>query len=386
MVDRPIIKYKYNNQIIEVEPISEDPEDYIRRTAIIYGPSGSGKSAIIKYLLHIVKNAFEAVFVISPTASGTNDFKGVVPDGAIYEDTKNVIPFLKGLKHRQEMMKNCVGQASNFDNLHKIFDLYSRDKHTEDEINKIFRNALNKLENSNKPMDIKLRKKGEIKNDRVLTLTKFYKKFIVENREMILNTPNLPSDIQMIVKYCNVNPHVLLIFDDCASELKEWSSNANKEYEKGENVMKAFLFNNRWLYLSVWISIQDDAQIPPQLRKNAQINIWTTPGIANTVLKRSTSSLFEKHETDLMLHIGAELMKQQEGIRNYKKLCYVRAIDKPCNPYRYCLADDPRITPPVRVGSNLFWKLCRLAIETNTLKSSENNEFFQDFVDDEKNY
>ena len=154
---------------------------------------------------------------------------------------------------------------------------------------------------------------------------------------------NLTEEELCCVNYLDFKPHVLLIFDDCASIFKKWV--------KESTVIKEMFYNGRHYYITIIITAQDDKEIVSELRKNAIINIFTTHQSAQANFTRSANA-YPKHERERADLCIKKIFKQDSQKKNFKKLVYVQNNDD--DPFYYTIAD---LYGNFRVGCPALWKL-----------------------------
>lgn len=348
----------------------------VHRTVVIYGPSGSGKSVIVKDIMAAVKDRIEQIILVCPTEPVNNSYKGIIPATAIHtrmhlpdptekRDTpmKSAIRFLETLYARQDMMASIYNRANTPETLAQ---LYSRLSHKARKSGDEFIASLQRkrLRAIRKVQDLHSDDPGygeqqaEAVNEKfkqVLVLV--YKKFLAPNVDTLWEK-KLSEDERYSLQYLHFNPNLLLIFDDCAAELKPL---LNKD------VFRKLFYQNRHSFITLVISCQDDTDLLTNLKKNAFISIFTTKAVAISNFSRAANN-HTKTSKDLVT--GAVDIV----FVGHRKLLYVREDPKQQNFYTLTCA-RPRA---FQFGSAAFWELCQM-VESQGVAMDTTNDFYEKF-------
>lgn len=300
---------------------------FINKTTILVGRTKSGKTFFIKNILSAVKEYMACVFVICPTDGSHGTYSDIIDAAFIYDipyadtsGTEYKDPqkyFFKKFYDRQKSISAVYRKANEIKQLKHLAYSISKPniskffKHEEDKIKKEYKMLRRKLEN------VKDRSKvdnllEEMRDRRTKKYNELYKTSICKYEDDLLkHNESLSSDIQHTLKYFDINPHVLLILDDCAADLKRVLSS---------NVFRPYFYQNRWCNISLIIACQDDSDLPPNLRKNASTIIFTTSKVAQCSFDRKTDG-HTKSETVRANKYISEIFKDDH---DHMKMAYIQ--------------------------------------------------------------
>lgn len=315
----------------ELQFFKKGPEMFIDKTTLIYGRRQSGKSKIIEDIMFMCKDLVSMTFVISQSSGANPDYVGIVPDRCIKRDvTKEWLDkFLEQQRKRAIVYKT----ANRITVLKKLFDRIKTPplENMENIIIRTGDEAIRKIEHSKLGFDEQKEKITRLMEDQIMRLKTLYKGAIRLKRTHLKELGLKSKDELCCLTYLDFIPHVLLVFDDCASAFKKWSREGT--------ALKDIFYNGRHFLISLIITAQDDKEIDSELRKNAMVNIFTASQAANTSFGRG-SNAYSKHEK---LRAEKCIRKIWNGnddfarTKNYKKLVYLQDSDG--DPFRYMIAD-----------------------------------------------
>ena len=120
---------------IKIPKLIIDANMIMDKTIVIYGPSGTGKTIIIKNIMGILDGHIEQVFVVSPSEPSNCAYDGFVKSPLIHyrmfiEDPENpkkddpkkgMLRFIDAIWKRQEMMSNIYKRANKMDTLMNLY-------------------------------------------------------------------------------------------------------------------------------------------------------------------------------------------------------------------------------------------------------------------------
>ncbi len=336
---------------IPVPKLDDSKHLFHNRLTLIIGPSGSGKSALTQHILNTLRDVIPIIVVACPTASMNGDYNGIVPDPCISDDLTK--PLIQRIFQRQQ---NAVTMFRMVHDLHYIRPLFNmvRDRESSEKIAKlkdIFIEGCNKIRRNMDESDI---------DSNISALTEKYNKKLVKHMRQcigqkidILKQRQLNDIQKSIVNNFNINPSLILIADDCMATVKEWAP---------LDETKKLFFQGRHYFLTTIILCQATVLLPPQLRSNAHITIFTTEQIVNTYVKKDSSG-FSNDERKKIIKIAETIFApSQDGNKpNYKKLVLMGAIIKTDFQLQYIIG-TPR---KKRFGASALWELCN-AIKKNS--------------------
>jgi energy-coupling factor transporter ATP-binding protein EcfA2 len=329
------------------------------RSAVIYGPSGSGKSKIIVDIMAALNPHVDQIIVISPTdaQNGTYSKNDVVPTPLIHYKLDDKL--LETIWKRQEMLSAVYASANKVTVLSSLFNRLN------------LRSVKDILEKAEIAKSAKIKETYEqyadqsrarkIVEDIGKEYDKFflllYKRYISEHRDSLAKM-DLDPDEAFTLRYLDFNPRLLLIFDDCTADFKRLKSPLAK------SVMGKLFFQNRWNFITVVIACHGDKNLDADLRTNAFMSIWTTENSAN---------VFFAHEANgFPKEIGKRVVQWSTQVfKGFQKLIYVREHDK---FYKYTAESHDG----VKFGSAAVRSFCK-KIKADGISMDSNNAFYQYF-------
>jgi hypothetical protein len=339
-------------------------KNYLNKTTIIYGSTGSGKSIIIEEIMKLCQAFVPSIFVIAPTNSSNNAYTNKVPVQFIKKDID--IAWLEKLLDRQKNSANAYNNANNLEILKSLFNRVSNDTSQSLELAIIqkARDAIIYIESSQIAFASKKNQKTQINTERDTILRKLYKNTIRSNKVELEQLKDLDKLEWGAIEYLDFNPNVILILDDCASKFKKMC--------KKSTAMKEIFYEGRHYFFTTIISSQDDKEIDSELRKNAFVSVFTTSQSATSNFER-TSNGYPKHERIRAKSCTEGVFKQDENdTKHYQKLVYLQGV---ADPFKYTIAD---IYDDFRMGSGPMWALSDKIGERKT-KIVNNNPLFTNY-------
>jgi len=353
------------------------PGLFIDRTTVVYGPSKTGKTVIVKNIMKLTHGHIEQVLVVAPTEPSNRSYDGFVdpslihyrmylPDPKDKRDTeqKAALRFLETVYKRQEMMAAIYTRANRPETLSALYGrLGDSERKTGDHYIKSLEQMRRRVvgdvrrQCARDPGRSDAQVKGvNEKFEKMLALV--YKKFLTPSVERLWKQKGLSEDERYTLHYLHFNPHLLLVFDDCAAQLKPFF---NKE------VFRKLFYQNRHSNITVVICCQDDTDLPTNLRKNAFISIFTEPIVCVSNFERP-SNRFSK---TTKAYVSEAVSSVYVG---YRKLAYIREDDKRQHFYHLTCNYQSAFL----FGSNALAELCG-AVRSEGVTMDKNNPFFEKF-------
>jgi len=350
------------------------PAMLIDKTVVLYGETNTGKTVFVKDIMFQLQKYIEQVIIVAPTEPSNRSYAGFVdsvlihyslslPDPKDKRDTmaKQRMRFLENIWKRQELMASIytrVNQVNVLASLYKRLTHAERresDKHLatlEIKRVRVTKNLKHKIENV-AFQEQQIREVNE-KFEKMLIL--IYKKFLSVHLTRLWLRTDITPDERFALQYLHFNPRLLLIFDDCAAELKSMVKS---------EVFRKLFYQNRHSYITVVICCQDGTDLPPNLRKNAFISVFTTAQVCRQYFIRDR---YPKHIIDYINGVCDRVYI------NFQKMAYIREDDNKKNYYRIT-ANLPSV---FKFGSSALQELCDKvgAKETNMDKE---NPFYDKF-------
>lgn len=345
----------------KVSQLSLAPSMFVDRTIAIYGPSGTGKTVIVKNIMKIVQPHIEQVLIVAPSEPTNRSYEGFVDSTLIHYSlylaplpgtassgketaAKAAMRFLEAVWKRQEMMAAIYNRANNATVLASLFGRLPKEVRARgiEHINSInarregiIRQISKQFESEPGRRDAKTKEINE-KFKKMLSL--IYKQFIVPNYESLYAAADLSDDERYSLCYIKFNPRLLLIFDDCAAQLKPFFN---------KDIFRLLFYQNRHSFITVVLCCQDDTDLPTNLRKNAFVSFFTENIVCLSNFERS-SNQFPKQIKTYVSEIAPSVF------RGNRKLAYIREDDKRKHFYHI----EFPLPQPSLFGSSALAELC----------------------------
>lgn len=238
----------------------------LQKIILLYGETGSGKSVIIRHLIRVLSEIAPVIIAIAPTDESNGLYTGILPPQLIFH--KPSVDLLESIYARQEQVSAIYRIVNDQNGLRKVFSMCD-DKQAEmlERTINISADRAMAMTATIKDPFARDREREQIEEGRKQRLIKLYKEVIKKYKDNLLaNRERLTDEEQLIAEFFDLNPNLVLIMDDCASE---------KAWQKSEVVKKLF-YQGRNYYFTPIISFQGDKDITPEMRRQAHIAIFTT--------------------------------------------------------------------------------------------------------------
>jgi hypothetical protein len=312
-------------------------KDFLNKSILIYGRTGSGKSTILEDIIFNLKDIIPSIVVI--TSTNIDAYSNIIPKQCIHKEVDQNL--ISKIVERQEAAVEHYKKLNNLDILLPIFLKYSTQNERNDlkQYDIILNQCQNKYMNNNDiTYEQKMIKINTMKNINKKKKIEYIKKTLIRNKNN--HSYNLSQDEKSVLKYCTFNPHMLLILDDCAHSIKSWGKFPE---------MADLFFNGRHKYITTIIALQNDKLLPSALRENARINIFTTQESAIGFFTNKTNN-FSKTEIKNSEEASNVIFNNNEGL--YNKMIYFTEKD----PHIYYINVDLHFN--FRFGDENLWSLC----------------------------
>ena len=353
-----------------IQWLQKNSKVYIDKTILIYGKRRSGKSVIVDEIMYLCKDDIPSIYVICKSVSANNPYLGKVPKQCIKSSISQqwVENFLAVQKNRAKI----YNIANQMNILSSIFSKLNIRELTiiRDKIISSTKMSIAEINNSSMNYGKKKEQIAKIEKYEGQKLYNLYKLTIIYRQiqlDKLIKQNKLTKLEICAVNYASFRPHVMLIFDDCASNFKKWCKESPE--------IKEMFYNGRWYYITLIVTTQSDTEIVPEMRQNAAMSIYTTNQSAIGSFNRKTDAFprYIKKRAELCIK---RVFKQEtlEG-KNFKKLVYLD--DDGEDPFYYTIADWPL---EFRMGGDSLWKISdKLTDDTDDVQSNENIEFFNKY-------
>ena len=264
-------------------------KEILNKSIVLYGSRGSGKSVICKDIMYTLRHDIPNVIIFNSTESSNSFFSNIVSKPFLYDKVE--LNVLDNIWKRQEHITEIHKKINNIDilkniiiklNLESAIDLI---ENVEKNKEKFADNMQQKIENDNTFL-LEINKLNDKFNDVKLLILKQIIKFIKKKlKKNEIDKNNLSQEDIDIIKFIDINPNILLIFDDCAAEFKK--------HNKSDTLRKLF-YQSRHVNITFIITAQDEIDLDASLRKNANITILCDSNCCNGFFERSSNAFGKK--------------------------------------------------------------------------------------------
>jgi hypothetical protein len=240
------------------------PENFLNRTIALIGASNSGKSICIKDILATLKDDVSLPIVFNSTELTNKTFGRIIQAPFIY--TSFDMKILKNIWKRQEEVLQIYNLVNDAQILKSILLTFSDDKR-----NNIRETIVDKL---NIMKDEYINSKNDKLCDKIVKTELYIIKKTIHDIKKKINAKDvfyrdiyrmLDSNQKNVIKCININPHIVIVLDDCAAELKQ--------FLRDETIRKLF-YQSRHLKITLVIAAQDETDIEANLRKNVHLTFF----------------------------------------------------------------------------------------------------------------
>jgi len=347
-----------------LEWMAKLPQNYLNKSIVLYGLSGTGKTSIILDILYILRNHISFPFIITKSqASADRNFGRRIPRGCIKCNMSK--DWLETFIVKQTERAKIYDEVNKIDNLKRVFDMIDNNTAAVLET-QVINDAESRIQAIELNSSLSFPKKNSlvkgIKKARDEALIVLYKKFIRAYRvELESVRPEMSREAQLVVKFLDFMPHALLVFDDCAFMIKIWV--------KESTSIKDLFYQGRNYYTTVLLGTQADKELDPEIRKSAYVSIFTTVQDVISAFSKASNAFPDRDRKRALQCANAVFMP--DGVMstdNYQKMVYVR--HDITNPFRYTIA-DLRDDEEWRVGAECVWELDEMLYPRDNEKKSE---------------
>lgn len=333
--------------------------NFLDKCIVLYGETKTGKSFIMVDILYQLKPHAEQIIVICPTDPQNRTYSnGMVPLPCIHYTITTKL--LDDIWKRQ----NALGSVYKRANKHEVLKSLFRRIPVSDEI-KLMMEHINKKKKERKEEVLRQglgesdtkKKINNMEEEYTKLLTLIYKSQI-NNNIAKLRKMNLSQDEAFSLKYLNLNPRLVLIFDDCTDLLKKFKSHP---------VIQRLFYQGRWAYITALFACHTDKALDPELKKNAFISIYTEESCAKAFFERKSNDWDKEAKMRAIQACKAAFTQ----LAPFQKLAWLRE-EKQFYRLTAQKHDD------FRFGSQYIWEYCN-QIQAEVGSVSADNEFIREF-------
>ncbi len=272
-----------------------DDEDILDKMTVIYGPSDSGKTFIVRDMLRVLCKHAPVLTVVSPTDKAKQQYSTFLDKAFIHYDIidSDGCNILEKIYDIQEVKTGFYTKANNIDILKS---LYNRKPNTavSGKLATIIEKRDNLISNTHANNVDTL---ATIKSKTDDMMIYIYKTHIIENINFYKNLTDIPDNERYVVEYITLNPRLILVLDDCAAELKPHFKST---------IFRKMFYQGRHNSITTIICCQDDTDLPANLRKNVMMNIFTRKETAISNFERKVNGYgasLQKYVKTVIPHI-----------------------------------------------------------------------------------
>jgi len=340
---------------------------FLNKTTVMYGGTGTGKTILTLDLMRLMHKCFPIVFVFSTTELENKTFAPFVPNPLIYD--KVSVDALKDIYELQKLRSQTYEAANDIEILEQLFRKVANSKQVEmaRKIQNLCDMATKRADTYYKSNADRKEKKKEIKKNAENALRRVFKAIIGNNIKKLRNLiKSLTPQQRYCVKFFGFNPNMLIVFDDCASDIKSIAS------KKANTFLTDFFFKGRHSHMTFLYTMQDDTCLLSDLRKNVHNSVFCSQRTANSFFGRATNGV---STVDKKRYIAAaSVIFNEHNQEDYKRLVYT--ILDPKSPIQYITGDS---YDDFRMCGNIVWKFCGAAKKQTEQLVDETNKFYERF-------
>lgn len=342
--------YTDGKEHIGIKWLNHTADDYIDKTTLIFGGSGSGKTTMIEEIMYICKEFIPNYLVIAPKTSD-HAYRKKLPARCIKEDLTKKL--LKQIWSRQVNLTQVCSVANDMEILERLFArIPDRNyKLIVDVMSKRAADFITSIENSDLSFADKKSRITLLEDLKTRQIKRTYKEAVSKNKEFLEKQQGLSGKERTALEYIDTNPRLMLIIDDCTEKFQGWM----KFFKKGveDNIFEKIFYKGRWNNITLLFAGHDDKPVDAELRKNARVIKYGT-GQALIASLNKAGNAFNRTEKKNGEAIAAKIYSGEEsGIKTHKKVCYLR--DDPF-PWRYTIAN---IHEDFTLGSDSLYNLVK---------------------------
>lgn len=293
-----------------------DVDLFLDRSTVLYGESGSGKTSIIKDVLHLLKNHIKQIIVISPTdpQNGSYSKNNTVPLPCIHYTLTETL--LKDIWERQEALSATYKTVHDINILDKLFRRLNLSERNSDieRIKMAKLDAIEKIRDQNIDQSKKQKEIEKVEEDYQKFFLKFYKHHIIGNYRY-LQQLDLTEEEKFSLKYIGINPRKIIIFDDCTDQIKALNT-------EGKSYLQKLFFAGRWNFLTFIIAAHDDKALTTEMRKSSYVSFFCNSISATSYFHKQTNG--QTRAIAKKINDWIDNKKLFDSNDGHQKLVYIR--------------------------------------------------------------
>lgn len=342
---------------------------FLNRSIVLFGPSGSGKSRFIRYIMYLLRSEIPQALVWNPTEDSNGAYRGLVPPGAVHltpwapppegekkrgvpGDAAGIARYYEMVYELQEAKMAAYKRATTPEMLARLFDRLptaARDAAagTARAAEASLRRRLAELEAEAGPGASAAERArvaarvGKLRETCRTAVEKIRRITIVRHLRHI-TAQALEPDERAATEHVALNPHLLLVFDDCGDTLKAmWKL----------PIMNKLFYRARHAGITVIWGFQNDGDLSASFRKNAFITVYAASSMTTNFGREASGFSAAEREK-------AEAVVPAVFAGEHRKLVHVREDPEGEHFYHYTVPPHPSAEfPAFRFGDDAYWEL-----------------------------
>jgi hypothetical protein len=291
--------------------------DFVRRACIWYGGTKGGKSFHMNYCISKIKHLFARVVVFCPTNLMNNEYTHKINNALIHKELteKNILQTIRAQIEIAEMYRF----VNRLDVAEKVFEIAGSD--SQKSKLKSARQRLEEfksdIENGSDSPPMKMKKVTDVTNKFNAKLVDYIRACLLLIRNTI-SLESLDEDGRTFIKYMDINPNTLFVFDDCQEEMKPILKKTSSDAAKA---LRNLFTKGRHYFVTHFYTFQDDKAIEPFLRSNASVSILTNKNLACGFITRQSNQI-QKPDQKFGLALCESIFTGNED--DFRKLIYFK--------------------------------------------------------------
>lgn len=347
---------------VSIPRVDDSRKYFLNVLTILFGPSGTGKSSLIRHILNTIRDVVPIGLVCCPTNATNGDYTNIIPDECIYDEVS--AKFMRDIFTRQTNVLAMYNLVRSLKDLQPIFELVADQESNSKiiKIDKVYKQGIDMIKSSYDTDEAETAL-SDLKERNDKKIVSIMRKCIISKISSI--DTNQLTDIQKtIVSNLEINPNLLLIIDDCAASIKEW-----RDLEE----TKQLFFQGRHFKVTTILTMQNESIIPVPLRANAHISIFTTNKIASTYYTKASSGV-STTERKRIERIAETIFASTGNKPNYKKMVAFSNLVNTDPKIQFIIANPKR----KKFGSPAVWAFCD-RVKRTTPNAINNSSFAKMF-------
>lgn len=340
--------------------LPKDYQIYLDQSTILYGAGGTGKSTVVAEILYLLKDHVPNITAFVPSNEANEAFTGIIPASMIHRELER--EKLEDIFEKQEEKMKLYNEVNRLENLRSIFNKvknietmrndYNKTMSSISQLDASIKQYITRTKNSDIPSSVKsdvVKAAQKTYDDNVVGL---YKKCISKHQASLMVILDDKAD-QTIVKFINLNPRLIILFDDCIEQINAISGKIKKNGITRNSVMDTIFFRGRHALITLIVTTQSDVKVLPPLRKNAYLSVFTDEESSGSYIDNKANNLSKTKRA--FAHTASEVVFASHNKKKHTKFCHYRLNDEN-SEFSYTIAN--RHNGDFRMCSDVLWTYC----------------------------